>query len=50
LHGLAARRARLARAKQILDEEWDAQRAVYDATLRERGERIRRAVELICPA
>jgi len=41
LHGLAARRARLARAKKILDDGWDAQRADYDAVLRARGERIR---------
>jgi transposase len=41
LHGKATRRARLARAKQVLDDDWDAQRADYDAVLRERGERIR---------
>jgi len=34
-------RARLARAKQVLDDDWAERRADYDAVLRERGERIR---------
>jgi hypothetical protein len=40
-HGLAARRARLARAKKVLDDDWVEQCADHDAVLRERGERIR---------
>jgi transposase len=40
LHGKAYRRARLARAKEILDEEFAAERAAHEAKLRERAARI----------
>ncbi len=40
LHGKAARRARLARAKKIMDDGWADQRPDFDARLRERAARI----------
>ena len=40
LHGKAARRARLAHAKKIMDEGWAEQRADFDARLRQRAARI----------
>ena len=40
LHGKASRRARLARAKKILDEEFAAECAAHEARLRERAARI----------
>jgi transposase len=41
LHGKAARRAKLARAKQIMDDGWANQRADFDARLRARAEQVR---------
>lgn len=40
LHGKAARRAKLARAKKIMDDGWAEQRAGFDARLRERAAQI----------
>ncbi len=40
LHGKAVRRARLARAKKIMDEGWAEQRADFDVRLRRRAARI----------